>query len=198
MVDPLLLVPFISLVVLPIAWLGGRLLPRTAWMGWAAILTLTNALFLYIPWAIAIIGTRRLTIGPVAILGFFMIAAGLFLLASALFSILAVPGQTRSLPEKLVVEGPYHWVRHPLYLSHFLLIGGSALACGALKVFLETPVVLGIGAVGGKYEESRRLLPLFGKTFEHYRTKTHFLLPPWGWVILGFIYGLIAFRVFLP
>ena len=190
--------PFISLVALPIAWLGGRLLPRAAWTGWAAILSLANALLLYIPWAIAIIATRRLMIGPVAVLGFFMVAVGLFLLATALFPIIRVPGQMRSLPERLVVEGPYQWVRHPIYLSYFLLIGGTALACGALKVFLETPIVLGMVAIGGKYEESRRLLPLFGRAFEQYRAKTHFLLPAWGWVALGFIYGLMAFRVFFP
>ena len=190
--------PFISLFVLPVARLEGHLLQKAGWTGWAAILTLVNALLLYTPWAVAIIATRHLMIGAVAILGFFMIAVGLLLLVTALFPILRVPGQMRSLPERLVVEGPYQWIRHPIYLSHFLLIGGSALACGALKVALETPIVLGMGAIGGKYEESRRLLPLFGRTFERYRAKTHFLLPAWGWVALGLIYSLIAFRVFFP
>lgn len=198
MVNRVLLMPSISLFVLPIAWLEGGLLPKAAWTGWAAMLTLVNALLLYIPWAIAIILTRHLMIGPVTILGFFMIAVGLFLLAMALFPILRVPGQTRSFPERLVIEGPYQWVRHPIYLSHFLLIGGAAIACGALKVFLETPIVLGMAVIGGKYEESRRLLPLFGRAFEQYRAKTHFLLPAWGWVTLGFIYSLMAFRVFFP
>ena len=198
MVNRFLLVPFISFFVLLIAWLDGFLLPKAAWTGWVAILTLVNALVLYIPWAIAIIATRHLMIDPVAVLGFFMVAVGIFLLATGLFPILRVPGQIRSLPERLVVEGPYQYVRHPIYLSHFLLIGGAALVCGALKVFLETPVVLGMAAIGGKYEESRRLLPLFGRTFEQYRAKTHFLLPVWGWVVLGFIYSLIAFRVFFP
>ncbi len=154
-----------------------------------------NALLLYTPWAVAIIATRHLTIGPAAILGFFMVAVGLFLLATALFPIIRVPGQTRSLPERLVVGGPYRWIRHPIYLSHFFLISGSALACGALKVYLETPIVLGIAAVGGKYEESRRLVPLFGSAFEQYRVKTHFLLPVWGWVAHGFVYGLITSHV---
>ena len=198
MVNQFLLVPSISFFVLLIAWLDGFLLPKAAWTGWAAILTVVNALVLYIPWAIAIIATRHLMIDPVAVLGFFMVAVGIFLLATGLFPILRVPGQIRSLPERLVVEGPYQYVRHPIYLSHFLLIGGAALVCGALKVFLETPVVLGMAAIGGKYEESRRLLPLFGRTFEQYRAKTHFLLPVWGWVVLGFIYSLIAFRVFFP
>jgi protein-S-isoprenylcysteine O-methyltransferase Ste14 len=198
LVNRFLLIPFISFFVLLVAWLEGLLLPKAAWTGWAAVLTLVNALVLYIPWAIAIIATRHLIIDPVAVLGFFMIAVGFFLLAMALFPILRVPGQMRSLPERLVVEGPYRYVRHPIYLSHFLLIGGAALACGALRVFLETPIVLGMAAIGGKYEESRRLLPLFGKTFEQYRAKTHFLLPEWGWVAFGFIYGLIAFHVFFP
>jgi len=198
LVNQFLLVPFISFFVLLIAWLDGFLLPKAAWTGWAAILTLVNALVLYIPWAIAIIATGHLMIDPVAVLGFFMVAVGIFLLATGLFLILRVPGQIRSLPERLVVEGPYQYVRHPIYLSHFLLIGGAAIACGALKVFLETPIVLGMAAIGGKYEESRRLLPLFGRAFEQYRAKTHFLLPAWGWVALGFIYSLMAFRVFFP
>ncbi len=126
-----------------------------------------------------------------------MVAAGLFLLATALPLILRVPGQMRSLPRRLVVEGWYRWIRHPVYLSHFLVIGGSALAFGAVKVFLETPVLLGIVAIGSKYEESSRLLPLFGKTFEQYRAKTHFLLPTWGWVLLGSIYGLVALWMLL-
>jgi len=77
------------------------------------------------------------------------------------------------------------------------LIGGSALAFGAVKVFLETPLLLGIVAIGAKYEESRRLFPLFGKAFEEYKAKTHFLLPTWGWVVLGSIYGLVALWVLL-
>jgi protein-S-isoprenylcysteine O-methyltransferase Ste14 len=176
----------------------GHLLPKATWTGWAAVLTMVNALILYIPWAIAIIPTRHLMIGPLTILGFLMIAVGLLLLATALLPILRVPGQIRSLPERLVVEGPYQWVRHPIYLSHFLLIGGAALACGALRAFLETPIVLGMAAVGGRYEESRRLLPLFGKAFEQYKAKTHFLLPAWGWITLGLIYSLMVFRVFFP
>jgi protein-S-isoprenylcysteine O-methyltransferase Ste14 len=191
-----LLIPFISVFVLPTAWLEGRFLPK-AGVGWAVILVLINALLLYLPWVIAITATKHLMIGPLAALGFFMVAVGLFLLATALFLIMPVPGQMRSLPERLVVEGPYRWIRHPIYLSHFLLIGGAALGFGSLKVFLETPVVLGIAAIGSKYEESRRLLPLFGKTFEEYKAKTHFLLPTWGWVVLGFIYSSVVLCVFL-
>ena len=198
MISRFLLVPFISFFVLPIAWLEGLVLPKAVWTGLAAILTLVNALVLYIPWAIAVVATRHLMIDPVAVLGFSMVAVGFFLLVTALFPIVRVPGQMRSLPKRLVVEGPYRYIRHPIYLSHFLLIGGAALACGALQVFLETPIVLGMGAIGGKYEESRRLLPLFGRTFEQYRAKTYFLLPVWGWVALGLIYILIAFHVFFP
>jgi len=196
LLDGFLLVPFISIFVLPIAWFEGRLLPKSGRISLAGALTLFNALVLYVPWAIAIIATRHLRINPVAVVGFFMIAVGFIVLATSLFPILRVPGQTRSLPESLVVEGPYRYVRHPIYLSHFLLIAGAALACGTPKVFLETPVVLGMAAIGGKYEESRRLLPLFGKTFERYRAQTNFLLPVWGWIILGLVYGFIAFHVF--
>ena len=189
-----LFVPSISVLVLPITWLEARLLRKAAWVG---ILTLINPPLLYLPWVIAIIATRHLMIGPVAVLGFFMVSVGLFLLATALSLIVRVPGQMRTLPERLVKEGPYRWIRHPIYLSHFLLIGGTALACGALKVFLETPIVLGMATIGAKWEESSRLLPRFGKTFEQYKAKTHFLLPIWGWVVLGFIYSWVVLCVVL-
>ena len=195
MVNLFLLVPLISVLVLPTAWLEGYLLPKAAWSGWVVILAFDNALLLYLPWAIAITATRHLIIGPLTVLGFFMIAVGLFLLGTALSLIIRVPGQMRSLPERLVVEGPYRWIRHPIYLSHFLLIGGSALAFGTLKVFLETPILLGMAATGAKYEESRRLLPLFGKIFQEYKAKTCFLLPTWGWAVVGFIYSLVALCV---
>jgi protein-S-isoprenylcysteine O-methyltransferase Ste14 len=187
-------VPLISVFVLPIAWLEGRLLPKAAWV---PILTLVNAPLLYLPWVIAITATQHLIIGPLAALGFFMVGVGLLLLAKALPLIMRVPGQMRSLPERLVEEGPYRWIRHPIYLSHFLLIGGAALGFGALRVFLEAPVLLCMATIGAKYEESSRLLPCFGKTFEQYKAKTHFLLPTWGWVLLGLIYSLVALRVFL-
>jgi protein-S-isoprenylcysteine O-methyltransferase Ste14 len=197
LVNSFLLVPLLSVLVLPTGWVEGRLLPKATWAAWAAILVLVNATLLYFPWVIAITATRHIMVGPLTVLGFFMVAVGLFLLATALSLIIRVPGQMRTLPERLVVEGPYRLIRHPIYLSHFLLIGGSALAFGALKVFLEVPVLLGIAAIGAKYEESRRLLPLFGKTFEQYKAKTHFLLPTWGWVILGFLYSLVALSVVL-
>ena len=189
--------PFISVLVVPTAWLEGCLLPKAAWSGWAGILTFGNALLLYLPWAIAITATRHVVLGPLTILGFFMIAVGLFLMATALPLIIRVPGQMRSFPEKLVIEGPYRWIRHPIYLSHFFLIGGSALAFGALKVFLETPILLGVAATGATYEESRRLVPLFGKIFEQYKVKTCFLLPTWGWTVIGSIYSLVALCVLL-
>ena len=77
------------------------------------------------------------------------------------------------------------------------MIAGSALAFGALNVFLETPILLGIAAIAGTYEETKRLLPLFGKAFEQYKAKTYFLLPTWGWIALGVIYSLVALCVFL-
>jgi protein-S-isoprenylcysteine O-methyltransferase Ste14 len=197
LVNLFLLVPFISVLVVPTAWLEGCLLPKAVWSGWAGILTFDNALLLYFPWAIAITATRHVVIGPLTVLGFLMIAVGLFLMAMALPLIIRVPGQMRSFPERLVVVGPYRWIRHPIYLSHFFLIGGSALAFGALKVFLETPILLGVAATGAKYEESRRLLPLFGKIFEQYKAKTYFLLPTWGWAVVGFIYSLVALCVLL-
>lgn len=40
----------------------------------------------------------------------------------------------------LVVNGPYRWVRHPLYLGFIIGMFGSAVAVGAAKGFIATAI----------------------------------------------------------
>lgn len=72
-------------------------------------------------------------------------------------------------PRRLVVVGPYRFVRNPIYVAAFLVIGGEA------TLLLSLPLVLYLAALGVAvhvyvlaYEEPR-LYKRFGEPYEAYR-----------------------------
>ena len=76
--------------------------------------------------------------------------------------------------EKLVVHGPYRWVRHPLYSASLLVLWFSPLMSLNLLAFN-----LGVTAyfvIGGVFEE-RKLLRQFGPAYAAYRARTPMLIP---------------------
>lgn len=76
--------------------------------------------------------------------------------------------------EKLVIHGPYRWVRHPMYTASLLFlwfvpymtINWLALSLGTTVYFI----------VGGYFEE-RKLLAQFGEDYARYRAQTPMLIP---------------------
>ena len=192
---PVLILPLFSFLVLPIGWLEYRMLPKSRLAG---ILAFVNLIVLYCPWIIAIWHSHICyTCIIFRLLGLCMIATALALWKTAAPLILRVPGQLRAMPEKIVTEGPFRHTRHPLYVGHVLFISGGLLIFGALKIFMETPLVWGIAAIAALYEENTRLKPHFGETFQKYKSKTPFLLPLWGWILLAFIYIGVIVQLFI-
>ena len=60
--------------------------------------------------------------------GFVVFIMGMFFFAiSVLFLKEAFRGNVRPVTEELVQEGPYRWIRHPLYLSMIISIIGLAI-----------------------------------------------------------------------
>lgn len=80
-------------------------------------------------------------------------------------------------PRKLVVQGPYHWVRNPMYIGAALALCGAAIfyrsvpLLGYLGVFLMATHVFVVG-----YEEPT-LGRLFGDDYQTYRTNVRRWLP---------------------
>jgi protein-S-isoprenylcysteine O-methyltransferase Ste14 len=80
-------------------------------------------------------------------------------------------------PPQMVVDGPYRWVRHPLYTAGLLFIW-------AVPVMTTTSLALTLGIsaylyVGSIFEESR-LLSLWGEQYRDYRRQVPRLIPlPW-------------------
>ena len=76
----------------------------------------------------------------------------------------------------LVTEGPYRWVRHPLYTVGFLLLVGLSLL--AANWFIALVLVLGIIPLGMRTPlEEARLVDRFGDDYRVYMQRTGRYLP---------------------
>lgn len=95
-------------------------------------------------WAVAKLGWARL------------------LFASALF-----PPEAENVPQRLVVEGPYRYVRNPLYLTGSSLIVGATLLTRSWALLLLTALYLVQLALQIPLEE-RELRGRFGTPYRHY------------------------------
>ena len=77
----------------------------------------------------------------------------------------------------LITSGPYHLVRHPIYLGLTLLAMGEALAFGSWPACLV--VLLGIVPtfVWRAQAEETLLIRAFGQRYELYRQRTRMIIP---------------------
>lgn len=77
-------------------------------------------------------------------------------------------------PPRLVTDGLYRWVRHPLYTSAFLLLWAAPeLSWNKLAFNLGVSAYLVIGSI---YEE-QKLRDEFGSAYDDYRQRTPAFLP---------------------
>jgi len=86
-------------------------------------------------------------------------------------------GDTKPVLDKLVIDGPYRFCRHPLYLSFFVLLFGIDLMFGspigvAFTVILSVP-----SAVYRARVEDDLLKERFGKEWEEYADRVGFMIP---------------------
>lgn len=77
---------------------------------------------------------------------------------------------------RLVRDGPYRYVRHPVYVVLFLSAIGACLISSNLIVFALTIAVIVVVLVRIKKEEAG-LAERFGDEYHEYRQKTGALLP---------------------
>src|SRR5215213_4847510 len=136
----------LAVLVLSVRWL------RWSWSGTSSLQVLGLVLFvasvLVGTWALAKMGWARL------------------LLAGALFP----PGagaKENGVPQRMVVEGPYRYVRNPLYDGDFCLIVGAALLTRSWALVLVAALYLAQLALQLPFEE-RELRERFGVPYRRY------------------------------
>jgi protein-S-isoprenylcysteine O-methyltransferase Ste14 len=98
--------------------------------------------------------------------GIFMIFWGIFSLRTAVF----VP------KNKLIINGPYKFVRHPMYLGGIIGAFGLALMRGSLLAALYS-FLLAVVLSHISDAEENDLIVRFGKDYLEYRKKVSKLFP---------------------
>jgi protein-S-isoprenylcysteine O-methyltransferase Ste14 len=77
---------------------------------------------------------------------------------------------------ELIVDGPYRWVRHPIYTGILIALLGSGLAAGQVRGLLAFVIALIALWIKSRAEE-RWMLREFGDRYAAYRQSTWALLP---------------------
>jgi protein-S-isoprenylcysteine O-methyltransferase Ste14 len=77
-------------------------------------------------------------------------------------------------PPKLITDGFYRYVRHPLYTAGLVIIWLiPTMTCNLLALNLGLTIYIIVGA----YFEERKLLDEFGDAYAEYRRHTPMLIP---------------------
>jgi protein-S-isoprenylcysteine O-methyltransferase Ste14 len=88
-----------------------------------------------------------------------------------------VIGKTQE--QRLVKSGVYSVVRHPLYLSGFLIVIGTNIYFGNTWAWISTALVFGVTLYRIPVED-RQLEERFGQEFVDYKTQTKAIIP---WIL---------------
>ena len=90
-------------------------------------------------------------------------------------------------PSRLLVDGDYARVRHPMFLYDFLAHSGLAVAAGALTTLALLPLYFLFSAAFNVVEERWVLAPRFGDAFDRYRARVPGYMTREGGVILSLL-----------
>jgi protein-S-isoprenylcysteine O-methyltransferase Ste14 len=105
--------------------------------------------------------------------------AGFLLVAKAVarIDVLELAGiRQHAAPEPLQVQGPYRWVRHPIYLAWLLVMIGTAHMTADRLLFAATSSLYVFVAV--PFEE-RSLIRAYGESYQQYMNRVRWRLLPY-------------------
>ena len=83
-------------------------------------------------------------------------------------------------PRRLVVAGPYRYVRNPMYIGAGLALAGAAMFYGSLPLLGYTGLFLLVTHAFVVFYEEPTLARLFGEQYRAYRARVHRWLPRWA------------------
>ena len=77
----------------------------------------------------------------------------------------------------LVRSGPYHYIRHPMYLAYFWYFAGLFFVSGSILVTVLGQIIIGSLIRFRLPLEERELMKQFPLAYAHYRMQTKAFLP---------------------
>jgi protein-S-isoprenylcysteine O-methyltransferase Ste14 len=154
------------------------------WRHLAAILLLPGIVTVGVP--ALIVWQTGADVGPLAVIGIPLVAIGLVLLASTI-KLFASVGRGTLAPwdptTRLVVRGPYRYVRNPMISGVLFVLLGEAALAGSLPLLLWFGLVFAINAVYLPLVEEPGLSRRFGDDYATYKANVPRWVPrirPWG------------------
>lgn len=114
-----------------------------------------------------LIGTPWRYLGiPVLLFG-----AAVTVQADALFKKLGTEIKPFKESRLVVVEGPFRFSRHPMYLGFMCILGGFAILAGTVVPLLIVPVMFWLLTVRFVLPEEKHMAQQFGHQYDRYRTR---------------------------
>jgi protein-S-isoprenylcysteine O-methyltransferase Ste14 len=154
------------------------------WRHLAAILLLPGVVIVAVPTLILWRTGARLDL--LAIAGLPLIAVGLLLIIATI-RLFASAGLGTLAPwdptTRLVVRGPYRYVRNPMISGVLAVLLGEAALFASLQLLIWFGAVFALNAVHIPLVEERGLEARFGEEYRTYKTRVPRWLPlirPWG------------------
>jgi protein-S-isoprenylcysteine O-methyltransferase Ste14 len=120
------------------------------------------------------------TIGPLQVAGIVIGAIGAALALWCIATFVSIGRGTPApfdAPRRLVVRGPYRFVRNPMYIGAALVLGGAALFYRSLGILIYTALLLLTAHVLVVLYEERVLARTFGDDYRAYRARVRRWLP---------------------
>jgi len=124
--------------------------------------------------------TRPARLGPPQMAGFVVAAAGAALAAWCVLSFALVGRGTPApfdAPRRLVVGGPYRYVRNPMYLGAILALAGAALYYETVVLWAYAAAFLVLMHLFVVFYEEPTLRRSFGADYEEYARRVHRWMP---------------------
>lgn len=163
------------------------------------IISYLGIVFLIVPWFIVPFLAQPRFVGIaekiMMITGFGLCLAGAILCALSLKMILPAFKEQYSefTPAHLVKEGPYWYVRHPLYLSCLMILSGIYTIFGAAFSIIYIPLCYFLFRLVTIYEEKRILIPKFSTEYITYKKQVRSaIFGIWGGLVFAVLYILLV------
>jgi protein-S-isoprenylcysteine O-methyltransferase Ste14 len=110
-----------------------------------------------------------------------MIAGGILLLSCVTIFITRGKGTPAVFdpPKEFVATGPYIYVRNPMYIGGFMILGGFGLFLYSLSILIFLLIMIGLFHFFVVFYEEPELERKFGKSYTEYKKSTNRWIPKW-------------------
>ncbi len=76
-------------------------------------------------------------------------------------------------PSVLIVDGPFRWCRHPMYLGMLAILLGISIICGSLASFIGSIAFWIIVRIRFVPVEEQSMMETFGDEYREYKQRVH-------------------------